>query len=49
MDEDFHEIRDGVQSVCDRFGDDYWLARDDDGVFPHEFHATPPTSYSRRA
>ncbi len=38
MEEDFHEIRDGVQSVCDRFGDDYWLARDADGVFPHEFH-----------
>ena len=38
MDEDFHEIREGVQSVCDRFGDDYWLARDEDGVFPHEFH-----------
>ncbi len=38
MEEDFHEIREGVQSVCERFGDDYWLARDEDGVFPHEFH-----------
>ena len=38
MEEDFHEIREGVQAVCDRFGDDYWLARDEDGVFPHEFH-----------
>lgn len=32
-------IRDGVAAVCEKFGDDYWLARDSDGVFPHEFHA----------
>jgi acyl-CoA dehydrogenase len=31
-------IRDGVRSVVTRFGDDYWLARDDDGKFPFEFH-----------
>src|SRR5256714_14069799 len=31
-------IREGVRSVVTRFGDDYWLARDDDGVFPFEFH-----------
>ncbi len=31
-------IRDGVRAVVTRFGDDYWLARDDDGVFPREFH-----------
>jgi acyl-CoA dehydrogenase len=32
------EIRDGVAKICARFGDDYWLARDTDGAFPHEFH-----------
>ncbi len=32
------EIRDGVAKVCARFGDDYWLARDADGEFPHDFH-----------
>jgi acyl-CoA dehydrogenase len=31
-------IRAGVREVVTAFGDDYWLARDDDGVFPHEFH-----------
>ncbi len=31
-------LRDGVRAVVSRFGDDYWLARDDDGVFPFEFH-----------
>lgn len=35
----FEDIREGVEAVCRRFGDDYWLARDEDGVFPHEFHA----------
>ncbi len=39
MNEDLQAIRDGVQAVCDRFGDDYWLARDEDGVFPNDFHA----------
>ena len=38
MEDEFLAIREGVQSVCDQFGDDYWLARDQDGVFPHEFH-----------
>jgi acyl-CoA dehydrogenase len=32
-------IREAVQSVCSRFPDAYWRARDDDGVFPHDFHA----------
>lgn len=31
-------IREGVGSVVTRFDDGYWLARDDDGVFPREFH-----------
>ncbi len=36
--EDHAAIREGVRSVVMRFGDDYWLGRDDDGVFPFEFH-----------
>lgn len=31
-------IREGARAVASRFGDDYWLARDDDGQFPREFH-----------
>jgi acyl-CoA dehydrogenase len=31
-------IREGVRAVVRRFDDSYWLARDDDGRFPHEFH-----------
>ena len=36
--DDLDTIREGVRSVVTRFDDDYWLSRDDDGVFPHEFH-----------
>ena len=32
------EIREAILKICARFGDDYWLARDTDGGFPHEFH-----------
>jgi len=32
------EIREAVLKICARFPDDYWLARDTDGAFPHEFH-----------
>ena len=32
------EIRDAVARLCERFGDDYWMAKDDGGGFPHEFH-----------
>ena len=38
LSEHLQSIRDGVQAVCNDFGDDYWLARDDDGIFPHDFH-----------
>jgi len=30
-------IRDSVSKLCARFGDPYWLERDRDGKFPHEF------------
>jgi acyl-CoA dehydrogenase len=32
------ELRAAVLRLCARFGDDYWLAKDTDGRFPHEFH-----------
>jgi len=32
------EIRDVVARLCTRFGDDYWLKKDSEGGFPHEFH-----------
>ena len=34
-----HAIRDAVARVCAQFGPDYWLQRDRDGGFPHDFHA----------
>ncbi len=36
--DDHRAIREGVSAVVRRFDDEYWLARDDDGRFPHEFH-----------
>src|SRR5580693_2234417 len=32
------EIREAVERLCTRFGDDYWLKKDEAGGFPHEFH-----------
>jgi len=32
-------IRDGVAALCTRFDDAYWLARDEEARFPHEFYA----------
>ncbi len=36
--EDQRAIREGVGVVVRQFTDDYWLARDEDGEFPREFH-----------
>jgi acyl-CoA dehydrogenase len=36
--EDQQSIRDAVLEHCSRFSADYWLERDRDGVFPHDFH-----------
>jgi acyl-CoA dehydrogenase len=33
-------IRHAVLKLCSRFPDEYWLARDRDEVFPHEFFAS---------
>src|ERR1700738_541822 len=32
------DIRAAVTRLCERFGDEYWLKKDDEGGFPHEFH-----------
>jgi len=32
-------IRDAVLAICRRFDDGYWLKRDREGGFPHDFHA----------
>src|SRR5438093_6018155 len=31
------QIKDAVQALCDRFGDDYWRAKDQNHEFPTEF------------
>jgi acyl-CoA dehydrogenase len=31
-------VREAVSRVCARFDDAYWLARDNDGAFPHELY-----------
>jgi acyl-CoA dehydrogenase len=36
--EDMEAIRHGVRAVMARFDDEYWLERDEDGVFPFEFN-----------
>ncbi len=36
--DDHRAIREGVNAVVRRFDDEYWLARDEDGEFPFEFH-----------
>jgi len=35
---DQEAIRSGVEKICARFGDDYWLAKDSEGGFPDDFH-----------
>ena len=37
--QDQQQIRSSILRLCERFGDDYWLERDREGGFPHEFHA----------
>jgi acyl-CoA dehydrogenase len=31
-------IRDGIEKVCGKFDDAYWLKKDREGGFPHDFH-----------
>ncbi len=35
---DHAALRAGIRAAVSRFDDAYWLARDADGVFPHDFH-----------
>src|SRR5258707_10154915 len=35
---DQQEIRAAVLRLCERFGEEYWLEKDTEGGFPHEFH-----------
>lgn len=37
--DDQRAIQDAISRVCARFGAEYWLQKDRDGGFPHEFHA----------
>ena len=37
--EDQLAIRAAVEKICADFGDEYWLAKDREGGFPHDFHA----------
>ncbi len=37
LSEEQQAIRSALQALCSEFGDDYWLARDRDGLFPEEF------------
>jgi acyl-CoA dehydrogenase len=32
------ELQDAVARICVRFDDDYWLRKDSEKAFPHEFH-----------
>jgi acyl-CoA dehydrogenase len=36
--EEQHAIRAAIAKICAPFDDDYWLARDRDGMFPNDFH-----------
>jgi acyl-CoA dehydrogenase len=31
-------IRDAIQKICANFDDSYWLKKDREGGFPHDFH-----------
>src|SRR5574340_114154 len=32
------DLRDAVARLCERFDDGYWLRKDREGTFPHDFH-----------
>lgn len=36
--EEQQAVRDAVARICSRFDDDYWLERDREGGFPHDFY-----------
>src|SRR5919198_3626249 len=40
LNEQQESIRAAIEKICARFDADYWLAKDKDGGFPHDFHRT---------
>ena len=38
LSDDQQSICASIQKLCTQFGDDYWLAKDRNAEFPHEFH-----------
>ena len=38
--EDQQSIKAAIEKLCERYDDDYWLDRDREGGFPHDFHRT---------
>jgi acyl-CoA dehydrogenase len=38
LSEDQLAVRSAIEKICAQFDDDFWLARDRDGRFPHDFH-----------
>jgi acyl-CoA dehydrogenase len=38
IDREHEVIREAIDRICARFGDDYWLERDRDGGFPHALY-----------
>jgi acyl-CoA dehydrogenase len=39
LSDDQRTIRAAVEKLCAEFGDEYWLKKDREGGFPHDFHA----------
>lgn len=38
LSEDQRALIQAIEAVCQQFDDEYWLARDQDSVYPHDFH-----------
>lgn len=39
LSDDQQAIKKAVEELCEKFGDEYWLQKDREGGFPHDFHA----------
>jgi acyl-CoA dehydrogenase len=38
--DDQQSIQAAIEKLCERYDDEYWLAKDREGGFPHDFHRT---------
>ena len=38
--DDQQSIQSAIEKICEKYDDEYWLERDREGGFPHEFHRT---------